>query len=86
MHEGKSLQYTGVWFIALLLLPEKGTKTKGRGGGTSYDGLYVEVPPKRGTFFNFTLEVNGMVRILLVEVCRRLQKSVIWVCERAQKG
>ena len=52
MHEGKSLQYTGVWFIALLLLPEKGTKTKGRGGGgTSYDGLCVEVPPKRGTFF-----------------------------------
>ena len=55
MHEGKSLQYTGVWFIALLLLPEKGTKTKGRGGGgggeTSYDGLYVEVPPKTGTFF-----------------------------------
>ena len=23
----------------------------GGGGGTSYDGLYVEVPPKRGTFF-----------------------------------
>ena len=76
MHEGKSLQYTGVWFIALLLLPEKGTKTKGRGGGTSYDGLYVEVP----------LQVNGMVGILLVEVYRRLRKSVIWVCERAQKG
>ena len=27
-----------------------------------------------------------MVRILLVEVYRRLGKSVIWVCERAQKG
>ena len=71
MHEGKSLQYTGVWFIALLLLPEKGTKT-------------WRFRPKGVPFF--TLEVNGMVRILLVEVYRRLGKSVIWICERAQKG
>ena len=86
MHEGKSLQYTGVWFIALLLLPEKGTKTKGMGGGgvlpmMAYTWRFL---PKGVPFF--TLEVNGMVGILLVEVYRRLQKSVIWVCERAQKG
>ena len=55
----------------------KGDENQGEGGGgTSYDGLYVEVP----------LQVNGMVGILLVEVYRRLRKSVIWVCERAQKG
>ena len=55
---------------------KRGRKPRGGGGGTSYDGLYVEVP----------LQVNGMVGILLVEVYRRLRKSVIWVCERAQKG
>ena len=85
MHEGKSLQYTGVWFIALLLLPEKGTKTKGRGwGGLPMMAYTWRFRPKGVPFF--TLEVNGMVGILLVEVYRRLQKSVIWVCERAQKG
>ena len=30
----------------------KGDENQGEGGGgTSYDGLCVEVPPKRGTFF-----------------------------------
>ena len=86
MHEGKSLQYTGVWFIALLLLPEKGTKTMGRGGGGRLPMMAYtwRFRPKGVPFF--TLEVNGMVGILLVEVYRRLLKSVIWVCERAQKG
>ena len=32
----------------------------GGGGGTSYDGLYVEVPPKRGTFFYAWGKWNGM--------------------------
>ena len=86
MHEGKSLQYTGVWFIALLLLPEKGTKTKGMGGGGVLPMMVYtwRFLPKGVPFL--TLEVNGMVWILLVEVYRRLRKSVIWVCERAQKG
>ena len=33
------------------LLPEKVKKTRGRGGGTPYNGLYGEAPPERGTFF-----------------------------------
>ena len=40
-----------------------------RGGGTSYDGLYMEVPPKRGTFFK--RQVYDRVRISLVVVCKR---------------
>ena len=40
--------------------------------GTPYDGLHGEAPPERG--------------ISLVEGYKRLGKSVIWVCERAQKG
>ena len=58
----------------------------GAGGGVtpSYDGLYREVPPERGTFFR--LQVYERVGISLVEVYERVWKSVIWVCERAQKG
>ena len=33
------------------LLPEKGTKTRGGGGGTPYNGLYGKAPTERGTFF-----------------------------------
>ena len=56
------------------------------GGGVipSYDGLYREAPPERGTFFR--LQVYERVGISLVEVYERVWKSVIWVCERAQKG
>ena len=36
------------------------------GGGTHYNGLYWEVPPKRGTLFR--LQVGGRVQISLVEV------------------
>ena len=50
------------------------------GGGGFYDGLYGEAPSERGTFFR--LQVYEMVGVLLV----RVGKSVIWVCERAQKG
>ena len=46
------------------------------------NGLYGEALPKRGTFFR--LQVYERVGILFVEVYRRVGKSVIWVCERAQ--
>ena len=55
-----------------------------RGGGTPYNGLYGVAPPERGTFFR--LQVYEREEILLVEVYERVAKSVIWVCERAQKG
>ena len=53
-------------------------------GGTPYDGLYGEAPLKRGIYFR--LQVYERVGILLVEVYERVGKSVIWVCESAQKG
>ena len=53
-------------------------------GGAPYDSLFLEAPPKRGTFFR--LQVYERVGISLVEVYKRVGKSVIWVCERAQKG
>ena len=52
--------------------------------GTPYDGLYREAPPERGTFFR--LQVYERVGILLVELYKRIGKSVILVCKRAQKG
>ena len=53
-------------------------------GGTPYDGLYGEAPLKRDIYFR--LQVYERVGILLVEVYERVGKSVIWVCESAQKG
>ena len=41
-------------------------------------------PPERGTFFS--LQVYARVGILLVEVYERVEKFVIWVCERAQRA
>ena len=38
----------------------------GRGGGTPYNGLYVEAPPERGTLFR--LEVIKRVGISRAEV------------------
>ena len=65
--------------LAALLL------TRGGGGeGTPYHGLYGEAPPKRATFFR--LHGYEKVGISLVEVYKRVGKSVIWVCKRAQKG
>ena len=52
------------------------------GGGTPYNGLYGEGPPKRGTFSG--VKVYERVGILLVEVYKWLGKYVIWICERAQ--
>ena len=40
--------------------------------------------PQWGTFF--WRHVHKMVGILLVEVYKRVGKSVIWVCERVQRG
>ena len=53
-------------------------------GGTTYDALHGEAPPERGIFFG--LQVCERVGILLAQVYKRVGKSVIWVCERAQKG
>ena len=53
------------------------------GGSTPYDGLYGEAPPERGTYFR--LQVYERVGISLVEVYKRIGKSV-WVCERAKEG
>ena len=48
---------------------------RGGGGGTPYNGLYVEAPPERGTFFR--LQVYKRVGISLAEVYERVGKSVI---------
>ena len=57
----------------------------GGGGGTPYNGLYrKKAPPEKGTFFR--LRVYAMVGILIVEVCERVGKSVIWVCGKGPKG
>ena len=70
------------------MLPSKISKCihfhGGGGGVTAYDGPYGEAPPERGIFFR--LQVYERVGISLVELCKRGGKSVIWVCERAQKG
>ena len=56
----------------------------GGGGGTPFKVLYGEAPPERGTFF--MLQVYERVGILLVEVFKRVGKSVISVCEMAQRA
>ena len=48
-------------------------------GSTPYNGLYGEAPHKMGTFS--TLQVYERVGALLVEVHKRVRKSVIWVCK-----
>ena len=53
-------------------------------GGTPYDGPYGEAPLKRSPFFR--LQVYKRVGILLIAVYDRVGKSVIWVCERAQRA
>ena len=59
-------------------------RTLGRGWGYSYNGLYGEALPKRGTFFR--LHVHERVGISLVKVYNRVVKSVIPVCKEDQKG
>ena len=47
----------------------------GGGGGTPYDGLIGKALPERGTFS--MLQVYERVGVSLVEVCKRVGKSVI---------
>ena len=54
------------------------------GGGTPFRVLYEEALSERGTFFR--LQVYERVGILLVEVFKSVGKSVIWVCETAQRA
>ena len=44
----------------------------------------IMTPPERGAFFR--LQVYERVGVLLVEVYKRVGKSVIWVCEMAQRA
>ena len=53
-----------------------------RGRGTSYNGLYGESPPERGTFFR--LQAYERVGISLVEVYEMV--PFISVCKKAQEG
>ena len=53
-------------------------------GGAPYNGLYGEAPHERGTFLSH--QVYERVGILLIEVYNMVGKSVIWVCERAQRA
>ena len=57
----------------------------GEVGGAPYDGAYTgKLRPKGVPFSGF--RYYERVGISLVEVCIRVGKSVIWVCERAQNG
>ena len=49
---------------------------------SSYNGLYGEAPPERGTFFG--LQESERVGISLVEVYERVGKSVMSVCKKVQ--
>ena len=51
---------------------------------TPYNGIYREALHKRGTFYG--LQVYKRVVISLVEVYERVDKSVILVCKKSQKG
>ena len=63
----------------------KGMLISGGGGGEyAYNGLHREAPPERGTFF--WLQGYERVGILLIEVYEWVGKSLIWVCERAQRA
>ena len=52
--------------------------------GYSYNDLYGEALLERGTFFR--LQVYQRVGILLIELYERVEKSVIWVRDRAQRA
>ena len=51
---------------------------------TPYNGLYGEAPTEQGTFFS--LQVNEMVGIWLVEVYEWVGKYITLVGKKAQKG
>ena len=50
---------------------------EGGGEGESYDRLYDEAPPERGTFLR--VQLNHRVGVFLVEVYEGVGKSVIMV-------
>ena len=55
------------------------------GGVLPMMACHGKAPAERGTFFR--LWIYERVRILLVEAAyERVGKSVIWVCERAQRA
>ena len=62
-------EYPGKKLSELRLGPIKNQPTYPEGGGTTFDGLYGGVPPKRGTFFR--LQVYERVGISLVQVYKR---------------
>ena len=51
---------------------------------TDHNGLHGNSLPERGTFFR--LQVYERAGISSVEVYEMIGKSVIWVCEKFQKG
>ena len=55
-----------------ILLDRSRSRSPGE-GGSPHNGLYGEVSPERSTFYR-------------LQVCERVGKSVIWVCERAQRA
>ena len=55
-----------------ILLDRSRSRSPG-GGGSPHNGLYGEVSPERCTFYR-------------LQVCERVGKSVIWVCERTQRA
>ena len=67
-------------------ISENGWKHNDGGlGGAPYDGAYTgKLRPKGVPFSGF--RYYERVGISLVEVYKRVGKSVIWVCERAQNG
>ena len=58
---------------AILLDRSRSRSPRGGGGVSPHNGLYGEVSPERCTFYR-------------LQVCERVGKSVIWVCERAQRA
>ena len=60
------------------------TKNFNPGGSYSPMDLYGKAPPERGIFFR--LQVYERVGISLFDVYKKVRKSVIWACERAQRA
>ena len=53
---------------------------------TTYNGLYGETSPERGTAFSGSDQVYQRVGFSLIEVYLRVGKSVITVCKKHLKG
>ena len=72
--------------------PYRYNRYKGTGSTCGWEILPIMAykgggaPPKRGTCIFFRLQVSQRVGISPAEVYKRVVKSVIWVCERAQRA